>query len=100
MTPPPTQPAGRRSGLLGTLAVAGVALLPIICCAGPVLLASGALASLGGVLVSPWLLAPAAVLLAGGLAWWLRRRPTGDGDACCPPATRTDQHEGDLLRKH
>ncbi|AEA28803.1 hypothetical protein Psed_6720 (plasmid) [Pseudonocardia dioxanivorans CB1190] len=99
MTPPPTQPGDRRGGLLGTLAVVGVALLSIICCAGPVLLASGALAGLGGVLVSPWLLAPAAVLMAGALAWWLRRR-TGNGDACCPPATRTDPHEGDLLRKH
>ncbi|EOY45666.1 mercuric transporter [Streptomyces anthocyanicus] len=99
MTPPPTQPGDRRGGLLGTLAVVGVALLPIICCAGPVLLASGALAGLGGVLVSPWLLAPAAVLLAGALTWWLRRRRTGNGDACCLPAPRTDQHDRDLLRK-
>jgi len=100
MTPPPTQTPERRGGLLGTLGMVGVMLLPIICCAGPVLLASGALAGLGGVLVSPWLLAPAAILLAGALAWWMRRRSTAGGDSCCPPATRTDQHDRDLLRKH
>ncbi|AVV45429.1 mercury transporter [Streptomyces sp. SID9913] len=99
MTRPPTQPGERRGGLLGTLGMVGVVLLPVLCCAGPVLLAGGALAGLGGALVSPWLLAPAAVLLAGGLLWWLRRRPTGSGDSCCPLPARTDQHDRDLLRK-
>ncbi|KUL42561.1 hypothetical protein [Streptomyces regalis] len=100
MTRPPTPPPdNRRGGLRGTLATVGVALLAVLCCAGPVLLASGALAGLGGVLVSPWLLVPAAVLLAGGLAWWLRHRGPGSGDACRPPAARTDQHDPDLPRK-
>ncbi|MCP3818842.1 mercury transporter [Streptomyces sp. A3M-1-3] len=99
MTRPPAQPGDRRGGLLGTVGMVGVVLLPIICCAGPVLLAGGALAGLGGVLGSPWLLVPAAVLPAGALAWWLRRRSSAGGDSCCPPATRTDQHDRDLLRK-
>ncbi|WP_062641437.1 hypothetical protein [Streptomyces maremycinicus] len=74
-----------------TMAGIGAALLMIVCCAGTVLLAGGALAGLGGVLVSPWLLAPAAVLLVGGLLWRLRHRRTGSGDACCPPGDRPDQ---------
>lgn len=99
MTRPPTQPGERRGGLLGALAMVGVVLLPVLCCAGPVLLAGGALAGLRGVLVSPWLMAPAAVLLVGGLLWWLRRRSTGSGGSCCPPPARTDQQDRDLLRK-
>lgn len=96
---PARQAGERRGGRFGALGTAGMMLLPVLCCAAPFLLAGGALAGLGGVLLSPWLLAPAAVLLAGGLAWRLRRRSTGSGDSCCPPASRTGRHNHDLLRK-
>ncbi|MEU9246993.1 mercury transporter [Streptomyces sp. NPDC048385] len=102
MTRPPTpRPDDSRGGLLGPLAMVGAAILAILCCAGPLLLASGALTGLAGVLVSPWLLAPAVVLLAGGLTWWLRHRGPGSGDACrTPPAARADRHDRPLPRKH
>ncbi|GGK28516.1 hypothetical protein GCM10011583_70630 [Streptomyces camponoticapitis] len=87
MTRPPEQSGSGR----GLLAAIGLILLPVICCAGPALLASGILAGVGGAVVSPWLLAPAAVLIAAGLLWRVRR---------CPPDTRTGQPERDLLRKH
>ena len=83
-------PADREGGLLGIMAMIGVVALPILCCAGPALVAGGALAGLGGALRSPWLLLPALVLLAGGVALWMRGRR--DVTACCPPPPGSDLH--------
>lgn len=61
-------PSEREGGLLSLFAMLGVVALPILCCAGPALVAGGALAGLGGAVSSPWLLLPALVLLTGGVA--------------------------------
>lgn len=81
------RPPGRDKEPSGTGTAAagiGVALLMIACCALPVLITGGALAGLGGLLGSPWLIAAAVVLVAAAIAVVVRRRRSGRG-ACCPP---------------
>lgn len=90
-------PAEREGGLFGVVAMVGVVALPILCCAGPALVAGGALAGLGGVLRSPWLLLPALVLLSGGVALSMRRRGRRGGTTCCPPPTGSDLHEKSVV---
>jgi mercuric ion transport protein len=69
------------------LAGIGAAVLVVVCCAAPALLAAGALGVLGGALRSPWVIVAAVVLAVGALTRLLRRRSAGR-DACCPPAPR------------
>lgn len=58
----------------GVAAGIGAALLVVVCCAGPGLVAGGALGTLGGILGSPWVIAVAAVLLTATAAVLLRHR--------------------------
>lgn len=85
------------SGLGGGLAAGAAVLLAAACCAGPVLIATGALGVAGALLRSPAGLAIAALALVGAVLYVLRRRrSTGAGAAdptlapergrdCCPP---------------
>jgi mercuric ion transport protein len=74
----------------------GVALLAVLCCAGPALVAGGALSAIGAAVRSPWLIAAGAVLVVAAAGYTLarhRRRHVGacaaGSDECCPPQTRT-----------
>lgn len=69
------------------LATIGLILVPVLCCGLPVLIAAGALAGVGSVLGNPWLIGAAVALLAGVVAWRIRRH-TGTAtppDGCCAP---------------
>lgn len=81
---------GRRghSGAPGALALLGAALVMVLCCAGPLLLAGGALGAVGGELRNPWLITVGAGTALISVAYVLRRhagrrRGVGPGD-CCP----------------
>jgi len=74
-------PQRRRNAV----AVLGLLLLPLVCCALPVLIAAGALGGLGAALGSPWLIGTAAILIVAGLARLVRRHVVGRHN-CCPPA--------------
>ncbi|WP_236244461.1 hypothetical protein [Streptomyces sp. CC210A] len=76
-----------RSGLGGLAAVVGAGLLMVVCCAGPLLVAGGALGAVGGALANWWLITVGAVVLLAGAGYALRcraRRRRGAGPAeCC-----------------
>lgn len=75
-----------RSG--AGMAAAGIAaMLAIVCCAGPALVAVGGLGAIGGFLRNPLVIAAAALLLAVAVTAVIRRRRSGR-DACCPPAAQ------------
>jgi mercuric ion transport protein len=80
-----TQPSGR----LGAWTVVGAAALMVICCAGPVLLAGGALSGAGAALRNPWLISIGALIVLAAPAWTVsriaRHRPHDSSDPCCPP---------------
>ncbi|EGG44389.1 MULTISPECIES: hypothetical protein [Streptomyces] len=61
----------------------GIVLLMIVCCAGPVLVLSGALAGIGAWLANPWVIAAAVVLAVAAVTVLVRRRARRDD--CCPP---------------
>ncbi|MCQ6556839.1 mercury transporter [Streptomyces sp. C10-9-1] len=82
-------------------AVAGAGLLVVVCCAGPLLVAGGALGAVGGALASPWLITVGAVVVLAGTGYALhcrarRRRGAGPQD-CCPtvPAETQPNEEVD-----
>jgi hypothetical protein len=68
------QTGGGSRGVLSTL---GLILLPILCCALPLLIVAGALGGIGTVLGNPWVISGAGALLVGLLVWALHRRRTG-----------------------
>lgn len=70
-----------RHRLRGSLRVAAVVALPVLCCAGPALLAAGALGVLGSWLLNPWLIGAAILLAVGVVSWRPRHRATA------PPPT-------------
>lgn len=73
----------RSSG--GLLVAAGAGLLMVVCYALPLLVAGGALAGVGGVLGSPWVIGAGIVIVTTTLvAGRRRRRKVVRG--CCPPA--------------
>ena len=78
--PPAPAPGLDRVGLGAGLGAAAVFGLAVLCCAGPALLAAGALGALGGWLADPWLIGAAVVLIAAAVAWALRRRTTHTPD--------------------
>ncbi|MFI7019190.1 mercury transporter [Streptomyces sp. NPDC050164] len=90
-----------RSGLGGLAAAVGAALLVMVCCAGPLLVAGGALSALGGVLANGWLISVGAVILFAGAGYTLhcralRRRGAGPDD-CCPTIPASPAwHSGDI----
>ncbi|MFF4544016.1 hypothetical protein [Streptomyces sp. NPDC001435] len=85
---PATHRSPRRdresSGLGMAAAGIGAALLILVCCAGPALVAAGVLGALGGFLGNPWVIAAAALLLLTAVTAVVRRRRSGRS-ACCPP---------------
>lgn len=93
-----------RGGPAGWPAVLGVGVLLVLCCAGPALVAAGALGVLGAVSRDAWLFVAAAALFAaavGWTAWWRRRlgyrasRSAPPAGLCCPP----DSSEPDSNRR-
>lgn len=46
--------------------VVGAGLVMAVCCAGPLLLAGGALGAVGGILANGWLITVGAVILLAG----------------------------------
>ncbi|PND53847.1 hypothetical protein [Rhodococcus sp. ENV425] len=78
-----SEPSG--AGLAG--AGIGAALLMIACCAGPALIAAGALGAVGGILGNPWVIAAAVLALAAAVTAVIRHRARRS--ACCPPTTRS-----------
>ncbi|MER7815817.1 mercury transporter [Streptomyces sp. NPDC096153] len=80
--------SGERSGLSSVAVAAGAGLLMVVCCAGPLFLAGGALGAVGGILANGWLITVGAVILLAGTGYALRcqvrrRRGAGPND-CCP----------------
>jgi hypothetical protein len=65
---------GARSGAGTVLAGVGATLLVVVCCAGPALVAAGALGVAGGVLRSPLVLGLAGLVLLAAVPIVLRRR--------------------------
>ncbi|MEU9279742.1 hypothetical protein [Streptomyces sp. NPDC048341] len=82
----------RPSRPTGALAAVGAGLVMVACCAGPVLLAGGALGALGGVLRNPWIIAAATAVVAAAIAVLVHRRRAGRR-ACCPPALSPEGQE-------
>jgi mercuric ion transport protein len=58
----------------GLLVAAGTGLLIVACCAGPALIASGALAGISGVLLSPWVIGAGIVVVLTALLVGAKRR--------------------------
>lgn len=85
---PPGRNQSEPSGAGMAAAGIGAALLMIACCAGPALLAAGALGAIGGFLGNPWVIAAAVLVLAAAVTTVVRRR-RGQRDACCPPTGST-----------
>ncbi|NHD15728.1 MULTISPECIES: hypothetical protein [unclassified Actinopolyspora] len=89
-----------NSDTRGLLAGLGIGAALILCCAGPVLIAAGALGALAGIFSSPWLWAAAGVALVSAVALTAARKRSAthspqDGssspsqrDDCCPPPDR------------
>ncbi|KKC05008.1 hypothetical protein [Mycobacterium nebraskense] len=75
------QRPARSPTLLGAAAV----LLMALCCAGPVLIAAGALAGVGGLLGNPWVIGAGVALLVTAVAAFARRGK--HGDSCCSAAS-------------
>ena len=74
-----------RGGSLGSAAMmAGVGVLMVLCCAGPALVAVGALGVLAAWLHNPALLGAAAGAAVATVAWLVGRRQRPGPDACCP----------------
>ena len=62
------------TGIGGPLAVVGAAVAMIVCCAGPALIAAGALTALGGALRSWGPIVAAAVTVLAAVGYTARRR--------------------------
>jgi predicted phage tail protein len=80
------------------LAAVGAALVMVVCCAGPLLVAGGALGAVGGALTNPWLITVGAVMVLAGTGYALtrqaRRRRGAGPDDCCPTVPAEPQpHE-------
>ncbi|WP_254792916.1 mercury transporter [Streptomyces sp. CC77] len=87
-----------RSGLGGMAAAVGAGLVMVVCCAGPLLMAGGALGAVGVALANPWLITIGAVVLLAVTGYALRcraRRRRGAGpEDCCPAVPAEPQpHE-------
>ncbi len=77
-----------------TLAALGAGLLIVVCCAGPALIAAGALGAVGGALDSPWLLLLGAMAALAAIYQVRRRRHAprlAKSDDCCQPAAKEDE---------
>jgi hypothetical protein len=74
------EPRGPSSA--GIFRMLGVALLAVLCCAAPALLAGGALSGIGTALRNPWLITIGAALLVGAFSYGTVRSSVPAG----PPA--------------
>ncbi|GDY33532.1 hypothetical protein [Gandjariella thermophila] len=87
-----------RSGWGGGLAMVSLGLLMVLCCAGPALIAGGALGVLGGAVRNPWLIGAGALLVLGAVGYPLyrraRRRSGQAAEDCCPPPPTTRHQHG------
>ncbi|MBT2366116.1 hypothetical protein J7E88_12555 [Streptomyces sp. ISL-10] len=87
-------------------AAVGAGLVMVVCCAGPLLVAGGALGTVGGALANPWVIAVGAVILLAGTGYALRCRARGrrgaGPDDCCPtvPAEPQPREEVDPAGDH
>jgi hypothetical protein len=76
-----------RSGARGALALLAAGLVLVLCCAGPLLVAGGALGAVGGALRNPWLITVGAVMALMAVAYALRcrahRRHGAGPEDCC-----------------
>lgn len=70
--------------------MAGVGVLMVLCCAGPALIAAGALGVAAAWPHNPALLGTAAGAVVAIIAWLLARRRRPGADACCPPDATSD----------
>ncbi len=82
----------------GILAKIGVGVAAVLCCAGPALLAGGALSGIGGVVRSPWLISGGAALVVLAVAYTIvrhrQRRAGNRTDGCRAPLTgRPEGHD-------
>ncbi len=75
----------RTSGWL----IGGGVLAAVICCAGPVLVGSGVIATVAGVGAGSWLLMVAGLAILGVAGWRWLRRTTGRNS----PSTETTTRE-------
>lgn len=75
----PNRPRGAPAVGLGVL-------LAVVCCAGPLLLSAGLLASVGGLLRIRVLLVAAALAVAAAIGLLLRRQARADPARCPPPS--------------
>jgi mercuric ion transport protein len=90
MNAPP--PSKRPRDRVVPLAYVGTALVAVVCCAGPALVAGGVatglLAGMGAWLTSSWLVVAAAVVTIAAVLVGLRharRRHAPGPDSCCSP---------------
>ncbi|GAB7145671.1 hypothetical protein [Mycobacterium riyadhense] len=81
------------------LAAAGLALLPVLCCALPLLIAAGALGALAAALANPWMIGAGAVLVLLVAVAWTARRPGGfTRDDSGRPPIPSARHHSDRTR--
>ncbi|HEX5403773.1 MAG TPA: hypothetical protein VFX16_15910 [Pseudonocardiaceae bacterium] len=81
----PTRP--HRDDGRTVLAIGALLLLPALCCGLPLLIAGGALAGIGSMLGSPWVIGFGVTLVAGVAGWLIRRHAstrTADRECCSP----------------
>lgn len=69
----------------------GVVVAGVLCCAGPVLLAAGALGAVGALLRNPLVIAAGAALVLVAVLGGRQRRSAGG--PCCPPGSQTPTGE-------
>lgn len=74
--------ASKSDAALGVGAVAAM----VLCCAGPLLIAGGALGAIGGFFSNPLVIAVGVALIGVALVAAVKRSGRG-GDDCCDPAT-------------
>lgn len=84
-TPPGTD--GKRTALPAVGVVAAMAL----CCGLPLLIAAGALGSLGAWLGNPWVTGAAVLGALALMVRLVRRRTSRSADDCCPPQPHDHQ---------
>jgi hypothetical protein len=76
------------------VAALGLMLLPILCCALPLLIAAGGLGVIGSVLRNPLVIGAAVLILVGLVGWAVRRRAAGSADACAPKTSSREDGPG------
>lgn len=89
--------------LRGSVGIAAIAGLAVLCCAGPALLTVGVLGGLAAWLINPWLIGAAVLLALGVVGWRLRHLATAGttrGERCCPSTPPTAPAADESPRVH